>query len=217
MIAIKTKLKNLEKFRKEIRNYDDKVYKAAINAVKIEGYRLRQLLQSQIIGGAPGGKGFAPMRRISQLSRQYQAEYGSRLWNKTSIPKPGMDDPALRALAIPVRYEVQKGEEKFKVKVGILKNKAISDSWRKIAYKQQTGFTIPITPLLREAFATWPLKMARAGRKPHGIFFPPEKTHLVVPPRDITRPFWRQQQNRVYANIKRNFDLKMANKYINGY
>lgn len=214
MINIKASIRNINKFYREIKNYDDKVYKASINAVKIEGYRLKQSLQSELIAGAPGGAKFSPMRRISQLSRQYQAIYGSRLWDKTAIPKPGMDDPALRALAIPVRYEAKKTNESFKVQVGYVKQKSVSDSWRKIAVKQQEGFTVPLTPLVRKAFATWPRLMAQEGHKPKGIYFPKDKTSLRVPPRRIIEPFWRKQQLVAYANIKKNFEAKMAGKYV---
>ena len=214
MIGIQAKIKNINKFYRDLKTYDDRINKARINAVKIEGYRLKLALQQEILAGAPGGKPFSPMRRISQLSRQYQAMYGSRLWDKTHIPKPGMTDPALRALAIPVRYEAKKAGDNFKVQVGYVKAKGVSDSWRRIAYKQQTGFTVPLTPLVRQAFATWPRKMAQAGHKPKGIYFPKEKTHLRVPGRDIISSFWRRQQNIAYHNIKRNFEAKVMGKYI---
>lgn len=214
MIGIKTKIKNLNKFYRELKTFDDRIEKARIDAVKIEGYRLKTALQQEILSGAPGGKHFAPMRRISQLSRKYQAMYGSRLWDKTGIPKPGMTDPALRALAIPVRYEAKKMGDNFRVRVGYVKSKGVSESWRKIAHKQQTGFTVPLTPLVRQAFATWPRKLAQPGHKPKGIYFPPEKTHLRVPARSIIGPFWRRQQSIAYANIKHNFEAKVMGKYV---
>jgi hypothetical protein len=214
MIDIKVKIKNISKFYKQLRDYDDKVYKAGIIALKIEGFRLRRKLQQQLLSGAPGGKQFSPMRHISQLSRQYQAIYGSRLWDKTSIPKPGMTDPALRALAIPIRYNTQQLAEKFKIQVGVLKDKRTSASWRKIMHRQQTGFTVPLTPLVRKAFATWPKKFAQPGHKGEGIYFSESKTHLVVPPRDIIGAFWLQQQTVAYSNIKANFEAKMRGEYV---
>ena len=214
MFTIRAKLKNINKFYKEIKGYDNKISKARINAVKIEGYRLKLALQQELLAGTPGGQKFPPMRRISQLSRQYQAMHGSRLWDKTHIPKPGMDDPALRALAIPVRYEAKKMGDDYRVRVGYVKSKGVSESWRKIAYKQQEGFTVPLTPLVRKAFATWPRMIAQEGHKPKSIYFPKEKTHLRVPSRQIIGPFWRRQQNIAYHNIKRNFEAKMAGKHV---
>lgn len=213
MFNVRVAFKNIQKFKKEIRDYEKKVFRAASSAAKIEGFRLRELLQWDIIRGAPGDQPFRPMRRISQLSRKYQAIYGSRLWDKTKIPSPSFDAPALRALAIPIRYEAKEYPEKIKVKVGILKNKATSNSWRKIAYKQQEGFKVELTALVRKAFATWPLKLAEGG-KPHGIYFPKHKTHLNVPARPVIEPFWRKYQRIAYRNIKKNFELKMAGKYV---
>jgi len=210
---IKIAFKNIQKFKQDIRNYEKKVYRAASSAAKIEGFKLRELLQWEIITGTPGGQPFKPMRRISKLSRKYQAIYGSRLWDRTKIPAPHFEAPALRALAIPVRYEAKEYPEKIKIKVGILKDKTTSGSWRKIAYKQQEGFKVELTPLVRKAFATWPLKLAETG-KPHGIYFPKSKTHLNVPARPVIEPFWRKYQKIAYQNIKKNFEQKMAGKYV---
>lgn len=205
MFKIQAKIKNIEKFWKEIRTYDDRVEKAGINAVKIELYRLRTELQLYLIS-LPGGP---PMKEISKLSREYQAAFGSKLWGKTAIPKPNRDDPALRAIAIPVRYETKKIGDKLRGRVGVTKDKSVSASWRKILFKQTEGFKVPLTDELREYFATFPPEI---GEKP--IFFREEKKYLNVPPRKIIGPFWRKQQGIAYANIKRNFDAKMAGKYV---
>lgn len=205
MFSVNAKIRNIEKFWKEIRTSDDRVEKAGINAVKIELYRLRTALQQYILAGPKG----PPMRQISQLSRAYQAAFGSKLWSKTGFPTPGRTDPALRALAIPVRYEAKKIGDKLRGRVGVIKTKSVSSSWRKILHKQQTGFTVPLTEELREYFATFPPEI---GGKP--IFFKEEKTHLTVPPRKIIGPFWRKQQGIAYANIKRNFEAKMAGKFV---
>lgn len=198
MFKIQAKIKNLQGFYKQIKGFDDKVDRAAQASVRIEGYRLKTSLEQYILRGPEG----PPMREISQLSRQYQAAFGSKLWSKTGFPRPGMSDPALRAMAIPVRYEAKKMGDNLRVRVGVVKNKSVSSSWRKILHKQQTGFQISLTQELREYFANL------------GVFFKKEKQSLTVPPRKIIGPFWRKQQNVAYANIKRNFETKMAGKYV---
>lgn len=198
MFKIQAKIKNLQSFYKQIKGYDDRVEKAGIHAVRIELYRLKTALQQYILGGPKG----PPMQDISQLSRQYQADYGSKLWSKTGFPRPGMTDPALRAIAISVRYETKKIGDKLRGRVGIIKNKSVSSSWRKILFKQQHGFNVPLTKELREYFANL------------GVFFKKEKKSLTVPPRKIIGPFWRKQQGIAYSNIKQNFEAKMSGKYV---
>lgn len=198
MMKIRASIKNLQGFYKKIKTYDDRVGKAAQAAVRIEGYRLKTSLEQEILRGPKG----PPMRHISQLSRQYQADYGSKLWQKTGFPRPGMTDPPLRAMAIPVKYEAKQMGDKFRLRVGVVKNKSVSSSWRKILHKQQEGFTVSLTKELREYFANL------------GVFFKKEKTHLTVPPRKIIGPFWKRQQGVAYANIKKNFEAKMAGKFV---
>lgn len=213
---IQAVIKNMKKFQADIKREDQRTYKNSITATKIEGYRLKNVLSEEIIAGRPGGQAFKAMRKISQLSRQYQAMYGSKLWRRTKIPAPQMGDPPLRSLAISgnVRYKFVRQEEQFSAKVGFLKKRSGKSTWQRIAQRQQEGFTIPLTDKLREAFATWPKKMASAGKASKGIYFPKEKTHLVVPPRNVIEPFWRKYQRKAYENIKRNFEAKMAGKRV---
>ena len=57
-------VRNGSEFRQVMGRETEKIRKAAINATKVEGYRLMKLMQSEIRSGAPCGKPYSPLSVI---------------------------------------------------------------------------------------------------------------------------------------------------------
>lgn len=113
-------IQNLKEFNKFIDEENARKYKAAVTSAKVEGFRLKKLMQDEIKQGQPGKVPFSP---LTELGKRYR---GKR--NK----------PALYRLAIPVRYKASVGKHETSVEVGFIPGK-VSNRWIMLARQHQEG------------------------------------------------------------------------------
>lgn len=211
---IKAAIKNLKKFKRDIRAFDKHQKKAYIDAVKIESYRLRTQLRNEYQEGMAH---WPHMREISKISRAYQLAWGAipptarksaiRTYPGSGIAPPGEDAPATYGLAVPIRYKVTTKENKTLAEIGFVGK--ISKSWKRIAWKQQEGFSVPLTEELRAYFRDAGLRMR--GRP---IVFSKETKRLSIPGRESIRPFWRANKQKAWENIKAVYERKMRKERV---
>ena len=176
---------NIASVLHEIERWDERKGKAAVAAAKVEGFRLKGLLAAELRAGSPGG---APLPDLSVIAKGR----GRR--------KP------LAKLARVVRYRATGAT----VRVGFLPG-MLSASWLRIAQQQQEGFSAPA-----EKYRTY---FHRLGRKYKGAtaqYFHLRRstTTLQTPARPIIGPFWAAHEAATVANIRRNWERKMAGERI---
>ena len=183
--------------------------KAHQTAVKVEGYRLMALLRTEIKKGAPGGRQFPDLSFIAL--RMQRKVRGSGAWIRQSPNR----EPLAR-LATAVRYAVTKFP--FSMTVGFVqplgRANQISNTWRRIAKAQQSGFSRRITQKQREAFARrgGELGSVEGGNTP--FFIKKSTKTMTTPARPIISPFWQAHKNAARINIRNNFRSKMAGERI---
>ena len=209
--GVKKTLKWLEKNRAEAE-------KNMNIALRVEGFRLRKLMQREIKAGSPGGRRFAPLTDISK---------------RMDYQKSPRRNP-LKALAQGVRYHVNP-RPPYQVAVGFVGPSNISSKkWRSLAASHQKGFTRTITEAQRRAIVHrgarllgWDRTMggktsyknkyggnleATAGNTP--FFLKKSTKTLTTPARPIIAPFWQAHQQSIRRNIASNFKRKMAGQHI---
>lgn len=206
--GVKKTLKWLEKNRAEAE-------KNMNIALRVEGFRLRKLMQREIKAGSPGGRRFAPLTDISK---------------RMDYQKSPRRNP-LKALAQGVRYHVNP-RPPYQVAVGFVGPS--SKKWRSLAASHQKGFTRTITEAQRRAIVHrgarllgWDRTMggktsyknkyggnleATAGNTP--FFLKKSTKTLTTPARPIIAPFWQAHQQSIRRNIASNFKRKMAGQHI---
>ena len=154
-------------------------------------------MKKEIRAGAPGGRKFAG---LSFLARRRGS--GNRL-------RP---DKPLSRLAIAVRYYVA-SRDPLEFHVG-WSNPGISQSWRRIAIKQQEGFTHGMREATREAIIGMGARMTRRARNRRYFFIKRSTRTFRTPARPILDPFWRAHEDDARRNITRNFRRKMRGERI---
>lgn len=182
--------------------------KAHQTAVKVEGYRLMSLLRSEIKRGAPGGKRFPDLSFIAR--RMNRKVRGSGSWVRQSPNR----EPLTR-LATAVRYAVTK--QPFSMAVGFVNpvgGSQISNTWRRIAKNQQTGFTRPVTQKQREAMARRGSELGTIEGGETPFFLRKSTRSMTTEARPIISPFWQAHQAASRTNIRSNFRRKMAGERI---
>ena len=189
-IALKTGTKSLKQKAQEYN-------KALETAVKVEGYALRKDLKAEIRTGAPGGKQFAPLTFLARRKRG-----GKRF----SPNKP------LSRLALGVFYNIVK-RSPFTMAIGWTGPKT-SPAWRRIAERQQEGFSKSVTDPQESYFRH---RGEEIGEKSQNrkFFFLKKSTHqLDTPARPIVDPFWQAHEMKALANIRTNFKRKLGGERI---
>lgn len=177
--------------------------RALINAIKTEGFSLRATMAQAVRMSKP-----APGEELKELS------IIARVLNRKSGIR--QHRPLLK-LAGAITYLVD--EAALAMRVGYT---ARSPYWsRRAATKQQSGFSIPVTPKMRGYFAaraeerrakrTW--KGRRLGNP---LLLRKETTRLRVPARPIVVPFWNYQKHGSMDRIRRNFRMIMAGQVAPG-
>ena len=161
MISIKLTIRGIKKTQaalKKAKKDEDKAFKTA---VRVEAYRLHNVLKDEIREGAPGGKRFEPLTLIAR-----------HMWGK----KPGRSP--LYRLAGGVRYWVA-SQEPFLVYVGFTGPK-VSRSMKRLATILQTGEHFPVTEGRRRYLAARGDTIKRGRNKASArVFFLRESTTLV--------------------------------------
>lgn len=196
---IKAFIQAPQKFYQELERADKARIKNAQVAVKVEGFRLRKLLQAEIRAGAPGGRVFAPLTELARRSRR----------------PSDRDKPALFRLALAVRYTVSQGPNDMKMEIGFT-GPRVSGTWKGIATRQQEGFTFSAEERRRtgSTHRSYLARLGHAEGTEQSFALKAATTTLHVPPRPIIEPFWMKYQARAWRNIEQNFERKMRGERI---
>lgn len=193
-------LKDYRRFRTDINKAWLARKKAAEISAKVEGFRLKEILQKEIEAGAPGGRQFDPLSEIARRMR--------RPMNRTP----------LRRLAKIVRIAYGKDGGKYTVKLGFVDpykgTSSLSKSWKRIAERQQAGFTHRITGVRRRAILLTAYGMGKRARGRKYLFLKKATQDFKTPARPIIDPFWAAHKAEADRNIQRNFARKLAGERI---
>ena len=157
-------------------------------AVKVEAYRLRSQLKKDIRSGAPGGKRFEPLTFLARRKR------GGKRFTPN---KP------LSRLALPISYHIKKYKP-FQIAVGWT-GPRVSESWKRIAERQQEGFTSPVTDPRESYFRHRGEEVSEKSKNRKYFFLRKTTSQLDTPDRPIVEPFWKSQENKAWKNIRNNF------------
>lgn len=198
MISVRLVTKEFKKFMRGLDAADKKRIKTAEIATRVEGYRLMNLLKKEIRQGAPGGKKFAPL------------SYLARRWGGS--PRSMRPDKPLARMAIAVRYFVP-SKSPFTMEIGFVGPK-ISKSWKRLAKKQQKGFTAEMKPERRRYFIRAGAALSKRVKTRKYMFLRKTTTRFRTPARPIIEPFWASQEARAMQNIKANFARKWRGERI---
>ena len=162
--------------------------KALETAVKVEGYRLMRALKAQIRGGNIAGPEKSMIaRKISRSTRP------------------------LRRLATAVRYQVER--QPFAFHFGWVGPK-VSKSWKRIAIRQQEGFTQQVTERQRAFFRGLGASMSKRSKYQKYFFLKKSTTTMKTPARPILEPFWNANRERAWRQIADNYRRKLAGERI---
>lgn len=186
------------------------------SAFRIEGFRLKNLLQKQIREGAPGGKPFQPLSILSRYwggrKRGRTAKPLSRLAYGVRYYVPNTSEPRLQVGYVgPVSRSEVAAMTNTGLRFssmggfrGIQESKMTSASWRRIASKHQAGFTRVISPAQRGSMWHSADEVPRRYAK---VFAGAANTRYTFtsPSRPIIDPFWAQQEAQTVRNIKSNY------------
>lgn len=191
MIKITPAIRGVAQLEKSLKAESRRQKKALATAVKVEGYRLRKLLQREIRQGAPGGRQFADLSMIAR--------------KRARRKKP------LAPLAKAVRYHIA-SQDPIEMSIGWT-GPGVSKSWKRIATKHQEGFDINVSKSQRRYLARYGGSLGRSKFKPF-FFIRSNTSKFSVPARPITEPFWDAHEGEARRNITRNYQRKLRGERI---
>lgn len=237
-------IKGLKAVQKRVEKYGNKVDKAVLTAMRVEGFRAKSLMQREIRAGAPGGRRFAPLSLIRQTQGAYK---GGGLRRKT----------ALYALAKGIRYLVPRGKMQLHIgfvgpqyatlrsddgfaqgyrfdkktntgEKGWSRSTIVGSTWRRLARMNQEGFTKSAdekadrysSKTLRESLAFYGSsidgkRFSKSRSRRRNVFFLRKETRqLRTPARPIMVPFWERHHQTIRRNIAENTIKKMRGEKI---
>lgn len=188
-------IRDLKKFEQEFKKEAKQQYANAKDAVKVECFKKRELLQSEIAAGAPGGIAFKPITEIWRRCRKAM----------------GKDEeaPPLSMLSKVIRYKVNQTEHDmtFSFGFGI---PSVSNSWKRIARVHQEGGMVESR-----------INLKHYQSKSFFILKPNQQLSIArntkmwnLPERNIIEPFIRKYQTQMLTNIKNNFERKSRGEWI---
>lgn len=196
-------VKNMAGFRRELRAADKRRVKSAETSVKVEGFRLMQVLKKELRAGSPGGRASRPLRNITHGLRR-----------RKSNP--------LARFAKAVRYHTSGTGSGLTVEVGFLtwrvpgaranttklSSKSSGTTWRKKADVTQRGTTLNADDY-RQYFIRFGNSLGKRSKYRRFFFLKKTTKTLKIPARPMIDPFWARHKAEAAANIRRNFKLKM--------
>jgi hypothetical protein len=194
---LKATLKGAKQLKKALKAQSKRQRKALETAIKVEGYRLRRELKKEIRSGSPGGKKFEPLTFLARRKR------GSKRFKPN---KP------LSRLALPIMYHV-KSKDPFKMAIGWT-GPRVSNSWKKIAERQQEGFAAPVTDPQESFFRHRGAEISRRSRNRRYFFLKDSTRQLDIPAREIIDPFYDAHHMESWVNIRKNFKRKLRGERI---
>ncbi len=190
--------KDIRKFHRALEKADDGRKKAGETAAKVEGFRLKKVLEKEIRAGAPGGRKFSSLSVIASRTSR------------------GVSRSPLRRLALGVRYRVTRMAGKMLFSFGFTENS--SKSWQRLAKQHQEGLSRKVTDGHRRFFGRVGDGLAGRSKRISGLsrFFNLKKstTTLKTPARPIIDPFWQAHERQAERNILINFQRKMRGERI---
>ncbi|MCU0589860.1 MAG: hypothetical protein MUC33_01350 [Desulfobacterales bacterium] len=194
MIQLNVKSSDIKKLVRTVDTADANIRKAQLNAIKVEGFSLKETIANAIRMGKPApGNAFAELSIIARTINR-----------KTGLRQPR----ALQRLAAGLTYVVN--ESSGEMRLGFTSR---SPFWvRRAAEMQQKGFSRPVTPELRMYMrrrgAQRSFSRSRRGRRlGNPLFLRLSTKRLVTPPRPIIAPFWAAEKDKSAVRIRRNFRL----------
>ena len=186
----------VKKTIRAVKAYRKKSDKAMSTAVRVTAYKTVKKLKKEIRQGAPGNKKFEPLTFIALRMKKRRAK-----------------GTALRYLANGVRYRVRK-KAPYEIVVGWTAPGRKGAFFRKIAEKEQTGFTENISDALRKRIIRRGTELGKMEGAATPFFLRKTTTRFHTPARPIIEPFWRKYRPNMNRQIHKNFKLKMAGKRI---
>lgn len=177
--------------RESVRRALKEENKAMETAVRVEGFRLRKQLMSDLRTNAFHHE---PLSHISFYGRTAARR------NNPLLP-----------LAKHVRYHVTR--DPFSVAVGWT-GPRLSHSWKRIALRLQEGARRPVEAWKRRSLARIGGKMGRRAVRRKYHFLRSDTKYFDTPARPVIGPFWAANEHDAWQNIRRNYRKKLKGKRI---
>jgi len=215
---LKIAVKGIDKTIKRIERDKLTTIKNMNTAFRIEGFRLKNLLQQQIREGAPGGRRFPPLSVINRRwGRSRKNDPLKRMALGVRYHVPNTNSPVLQVGYVgPLNRRQHAAVVRSGLKLssrggyrGIAAKDMTSKSWRRLAERHQEGYRREITPSQRMSLLRRANRMNKNNPARRVFFLKKSTTHFNTPKRAIIAPFWAQQQDRAVRNIRANFKKKM--------
>jgi hypothetical protein len=187
-------------------------------AFRIEGFRLKNKLEAQIIAGNPGGGAFAP---LSILARRWWSKRENNpirhLSKGIRYHVPNNPTPTLQVGFVgPVTKSAHDKMVMSGLKLssrgghrGVSVGGMTSKSWRRLGFKHQQGFKRTITKPQRRALFQRAASMHKDNPARRVFIIRKDTTEFVTPRRLIIEPFWDSEKSRAARSIKTNWQKKM--------
>jgi len=188
-------VRGLTKLKRDLKVEGKRANKAMVTATRVEAFRLAKVMRQEIRKSAPGGDRFAP---LSYLAR--------RGYKRLKPDKP------LAALARAVRYQVR-DRDPLDIRVGFTGLRT-SATWKRIARKQQEGFTETMPEMKREMFADIGGRLGKRSKVRKYMFLERSTRTFTTPARPILEPFWEAHRSEAMLKIRDNFRRKMRGQRI---
>ena len=194
--------RNLAEIKRDLDKWDSKRRPVAETAIKVELYRLRKRMQTDLRQGGIAGQQFAPLRVVSR---------GTRASKKPLAALAG---------AGVIFYNVEKQGDTTHMSVGFDGPRS-TKAWRRIAHRVQEGgdvdanmhiFGSTLKKLWRRIGGDY--KKGRGKNVAKYYFLRKETEKLQVPERKIVEPFWDANKVEAEKNILSNFQRKMRGERI---
>lgn len=167
--------------------------KAMNTGIKVEAFRLKKLLQTQLRQGKAGADTFDSLSFISKRL--------TRRPNRKPLAK----------LALGVRYRVA-CRDPFRVEMGFVST--VSESFRHLAERHQRGFSKVISEKQLSFIIGRGASLGRIEGGDTPFFLTKNTRIFTTPARPIIDPFWQANHNKAMANIRKNFKAKLKGKRI---
>lgn len=201
-------VRNMAQFRRELEQENAIRVKAGETAARVEGFRLRGLLKSELSQGQAGGVRFAPLSIIARTMKLQ-----GRKPQRSNARKP------LARLAMAVRYRTVKGRDgSTLVQVGFVDSGSgakLSKKWVYLGFVHQEGGEIPLSDRSRAAIMKRAISLVKGRDEAARFFFLKKTTSSVrLPRRAIIDPFWVRHGGQAARNIEANFNRKLAGERI---
>lgn len=194
-----------------VKKNHEKHKKSLEHAIRVEAFRLRKKLQSDIKSGSPGGTTLPGLSYIAQRHSRQIKIWGGATQRLNPNRKP------LERLRFGVFYRVEQ-QQPFTMSVGWVDpgkgRHKTSKSWQYLATMHQRGFSREITPKQR----AWVIRRGGELGKIEGgntpFFLKRSTRKFKTPQRKILEPFWTANKWTANENIKRNYKRKLAGERI---